>query len=109
MIDTKFCKLMAEYNVWMNGKIYTACSTLPQEVLIEDRGAFFRSIYLTLNHIAYSDLAFLSRFTGEPSELTTRLKTSLADSRHYVQNESDWTIGCWTGRQRSRPIGSLIR
>lgn len=69
MIDTKFCKLMAEYNVWMNGKIYTACSTLPQEVLIEDRGAFFRSIYLTLNHIAYSDLAFLSRFTGEPSEV----------------------------------------
>ena len=69
MIDTKFCQLMAEYNAWMNGKVYEACATLPAEVLFEDRGAFFKSIYLTLNHIAYSDLAFLSRFTGVPSEV----------------------------------------
>jgi uncharacterized damage-inducible protein DinB len=66
MIDTKYCLLMAEYNVWMNAKVYAACSTLPREALFEDRGAFFRSIYLTLNHIAYADMAFLSRFTGEP-------------------------------------------
>ncbi len=69
MIDTKFCQLMAEYNAWMNGKIYAACSRLPNAVLVEDRGAFFKSIYLTLNHIAYSDMAFLSRFTGDPSEV----------------------------------------
>lgn len=66
MIDAKYCLLLAEYNAWMNAKVYAACATLPQEVLVEDQGAFFKSIYLTLNHIAYSDLAFLSRFTGEP-------------------------------------------
>lgn len=69
MIDAAYCQLMAEYNAWMNGKVYAACASLPQEVLLEDRGAFFKSIYLTLNHIAYSDMAFLSRFTGDPTEV----------------------------------------
>jgi uncharacterized damage-inducible protein DinB len=69
MIDAKYCQLMAEYNEWMNGKVFGACASLPEAALHEDRGAFFKSIYLTLNHIAYSDLAFLSRFTGLPSEV----------------------------------------
>ncbi len=60
---------MAEYNGWMNGKVYAACAELSQADILEDRGAFFKSIYLTLNHIAYSDMAVLSRFTGEPSEV----------------------------------------
>jgi uncharacterized damage-inducible protein DinB len=69
MIDCNFCQLMAEYNAWMNAKVYAASATLPHAALHEDRGAFFGSIYLTLNHIAYSDLAFLSRFTGQPAEV----------------------------------------
>jgi len=69
MIDAKYCQLMAEYNVWMNTKLYHSCSLLPETVLHEDKGAFFKSIYLTLNHIAYSDLAFLSRFTGQPADV----------------------------------------
>ena len=69
MIDTAYCRLMAEYNAWMNAKVYAACSSLSHEALVEDRGAFFKSVYLTLNHIAYSDLAFLSRFTGEPPQV----------------------------------------
>lgn len=69
MIDSRFCALMARYNAWMNAKVYKVCAELPAAVLVEDRGAFFKSIYLTLNHIAYSDMAFLSRFTGEPPEV----------------------------------------
>ena len=69
MIDAKYCQLMAEYNEWMNAKLYRACGSLSEPVLHEDRGAFFKSIYLTLNHIAYSDIAFLSRFTGQPPEV----------------------------------------
>jgi uncharacterized damage-inducible protein DinB len=69
MIDPKFCQLMAEYNEWMNAKIYGASATLSETALHEPCGAFFGSIYLTLNHIAYADLAFLSRFTGEPAEV----------------------------------------
>lgn len=58
---------MAEYNEWMNSRILALCASLPDEELYRDRGAFFQSIYGTLNHIAYGDLAFLSRFTGAPS------------------------------------------
>lgn len=61
-------ELLAEYNTWMNAKVFGVCASLPDTQLYEDRGAFFKSIYLTLNHIAYADLAFLSRFTGTPPQ-----------------------------------------
>ena len=67
MITHAHCHLMARYNEWMNARLYAVCAALPDSDLHSDRGAFFRSIYLTLNHIAYGDLAFLSRFTGVPS------------------------------------------
>ncbi len=60
--------LLAEYNHWMNSKLYALCAALPEDALYADRGLFFKSIYLTLNHIAYSDLAFLARFTGKPTQ-----------------------------------------
>ena len=68
MISAAYAQTMARYNAWMNERLYAACATLPDDELHADRGAFFRSIYATLNHIAYADLAFLSRFTGEPAE-----------------------------------------
>ena len=61
--------LLAQYNQWMNVKLYEMCFKLSENDLREDRGAFFGSIYLTLNHITYGDLAFLSRFTGNPVEV----------------------------------------
>ena len=69
MIDADFCGAMARYNEWMNRRLYALCATLPEDELKRDRGAFFQSIHRTLNHIVYSDLAFLSRFTGDPPEV----------------------------------------
>jgi uncharacterized damage-inducible protein DinB len=51
----------------MNSRLYALCSHLPEAELCKDRGAFFKSIYLTLNHVAYGDLASMSRFTGVPA------------------------------------------
>jgi uncharacterized damage-inducible protein DinB len=67
MITHTFCQMMAQYNEWMNSRLYALCATLPEADLHKDRGAFFKSIYLTLNHIAWVDLDFLSRFTGNPA------------------------------------------
>ena len=67
MITAAHAHLMAQYNEWMNSRLYAVCASLPDTDLRQDRGAFFQSIYATLNHIAYGDLAFLSRFTGNPS------------------------------------------
>jgi uncharacterized damage-inducible protein DinB len=67
MITIPYCQLMAQYNQWMNLRLYALCATLSDADLHKDRGAFFGSIYRTLNHIAFGDLAFLSRFTGDPA------------------------------------------
>jgi uncharacterized damage-inducible protein DinB len=67
MVTSEYCRTMARYNEWMNARLYALCATLPEPELQRDRGAFFGSIYATLNHIAYGDLAFLSRFTADPA------------------------------------------
>jgi uncharacterized damage-inducible protein DinB len=59
-------RLMAEYNSWMNAKMYAAAATLPEAALSEDRGAFFGSILGTLNHLAVGDTIWLKRFANHP-------------------------------------------
>lgn len=59
--------LLASYNAAMNGRLYAAAASLPQEVLLADRGAFFGSIMGTLNHIVAGDTIWLRRFMGHPS------------------------------------------
>jgi len=68
MIDRAFCLTMAQYNEWMNRRLYASCATLPPDELTRDRGAFFGSIQATLDHIVYGDLSWLSRFTGVPAD-----------------------------------------
>ena len=55
MFTGTYALLMAEYNRWMNEKVYTACATLSDEERKRDRGAFFKSIHGTLNHLLCGD------------------------------------------------------
>jgi len=55
--------LMADYNQWMNQKIYEAVSAISPESLHEDKGAFFGSIFASLNHICVGDTLWLKRFS----------------------------------------------
>jgi uncharacterized damage-inducible protein DinB len=57
-------KLMAEYNQWMNKKLYEAAATLSTEQLTENRGAFFGSILATLSHIGVADVIWMKRFAA---------------------------------------------
>lgn len=57
---------MARYNRWMNRKLYECCSGLPDEERKRDRGAFFRSVHGTLNHLLLADRVWMGRFTGQP-------------------------------------------
>ena len=58
--------LMARYNAWMNGKLYALCAALPDDERKRDRGAFFKSIHGTLNHLLFGDRVWLGRFVGQP-------------------------------------------
>lgn len=55
-----FCTL-ATYNARLNRQVFTAASVLSHDQLHEDRGAFFKSIMGTLNHILVGDLLWLRR------------------------------------------------
>ncbi|HEX6240160.1 MAG TPA: DinB family protein [Polyangiales bacterium] len=58
-------QLQARYNQWFNEKIYAAAGTLTDEERKQDRGAFFKSIHRTFNHLVLTDSAWLVRFTGD--------------------------------------------
>jgi uncharacterized damage-inducible protein DinB len=58
---------MAEYNHWMNTKIYEACESLKPDQLSENKGAFFGSILGTLNHLVVGDTVWLKRFSASLS------------------------------------------
>jgi uncharacterized damage-inducible protein DinB len=65
MFDGTYALLMAEYNLWMNAKVYAGCARLSDEERRRDRGAFFKSIHSTLNHLVWGDRAWLQRFNGK--------------------------------------------
>ncbi len=60
--------LMADYNRWMNQRLYAAALTLPDGEVRRDAGAFFGSLLGTLNHIAAGDTIWLHRFAGLPGD-----------------------------------------
>jgi uncharacterized damage-inducible protein DinB len=67
VITPQHAQLMARYNRWMNQKIYAAGDQLADEQRRADRGAFFKSIHSTLNHLVWADYVWLGRFThGTP-------------------------------------------
>jgi uncharacterized damage-inducible protein DinB len=63
---TKYYQTMAEYNHWMNQKLYAICAEIPDTKRKENLGAFFQSIHGTLNHLLFGDRAWMSRFTQQP-------------------------------------------
>lgn len=65
MIDAEYCQTMAAYNGWMNRAVYDAAAHLPDAERKADRGAFFRSIHATLNHVLWGDRTWLPRFNGK--------------------------------------------
>lgn len=68
MYTGNYAQLMAEYNRWMNEKLYTACAKLSDAERKRDRGAFFKSVHGTLNHLLLGDRWWLGRFTGKTYE-----------------------------------------
>ncbi|OCR21835.1 diguanylate cyclase [Pseudomonas syringae] len=61
-------QLMADYNRWMNEKVYQAAAGLCSDELCADRKAFFGSILGTLNHLVVADTIWLKRFARHPAD-----------------------------------------
>ena len=59
-------RTMAQYNRWMNGRLYAVCAEIPDGERKRDRGAFFKSIHGTFNHLLLGDRLWLGRFLHRP-------------------------------------------
>jgi uncharacterized damage-inducible protein DinB len=70
MSNVEYVAVMANYNQWMNAKIYSAASQLSAAELTQDRGAFFGSILGTLNHLIVADTIWLKRYANHPANFT---------------------------------------
>lgn len=64
-------KLHAEYNQLMNQRLYSSVAQLSDKEIKEDKGAFFKSIFGTLNHILVGDILWLGRFSALASSYET--------------------------------------
>lgn len=54
----------AHYNAWANLRLYDAAASLDDAAYRADRGAFFKSVHGTLNHLLVADRIWMRRFTG---------------------------------------------
>ena len=72
-------RMFADYNAWANGRVYAAAAQLSVEQYRADRGAFFKSVHGTLNHLLVTDRIWMQRFTGE-GDAPTRLDAILFET-----------------------------
>lgn len=77
MFTANYLRTMNRYNQWMNEKLYSVCATMPDESRKADKGAFFKSIHGTLNHLLLTDRVWLGRFTGQPYTVARSLDQEL--------------------------------
>jgi len=68
--------MMAGYNAWCNERIYDGAAQLSDADYRADRGAFFKSVHGTLNHLLATDRIWLKRFSGQ-GEAPNRLDAIL--------------------------------
>jgi len=79
MTPTAHYQMFGYYNAWANGRLYEAAAALSTEQYRADRGAFFKSVHGTLNHLLVTDRVWMHRFTGE-GDAPDRLDAILFES-----------------------------
>lgn len=114
--------LLAAYNAWMNVKLYDAAARLPVDELMAERGAFFGSIFGTLNHLVVADTIWLKRVAQggvhsagldpvpgwpTPTALDQRLHDDLPALRQR-RNELDATIQQWVGSLTAAHLAQVL-
>ncbi len=85
---------LANYNAWANTRLYASCANLTSAQITADRGAFFRSILGTLNHILLVDILYRERLEGVRSTFKTLDEILHHDfqslSAHQAEEDQRW-------------------
>ncbi len=100
----------AGYNAWANRKLYEVAAKLTEAEYRQDRGAFFKSLHGTLNHLLVGDRVWMHRFTGEgtpPARLDLILHEDLASLRIAREAEDKRIIDWVSGLDEARLAGII--
>jgi uncharacterized damage-inducible protein DinB len=72
-------RMFGRYDAWANKRLYDAAARLSTEQYRADRGAFFKSVHGTINHLLATDRIWMRRFTVE-GDAPDRLDAILFES-----------------------------
>lgn len=92
-----YFQTLCRYNRWMNEKLYAACAEIPDATRKEDKGAWFRSMHGTLNHLLLADRVWLGRFIGQPFVFTSLAQELYADfdELRHEREKTDADLQAW--------------
>ncbi|MBP0579348.1 DinB family protein [Labrys sp. LIt4] len=112
MISAAYCRLMARYNTWQNTSLVTAADGLTHQDRWKDRGAFFRSIAATLNHLYWADALILQRLKGNerPEDHIEHSLTSPSDWDEFktLRSRRDEEIEAWAARLLDADLAGMV-
>jgi uncharacterized damage-inducible protein DinB len=102
---------MAAYNQWMNQRLYAVCDELSDAERRQDRGAFFKSIHGTLNHILLGDRVWMGRFLDEPFHVDSLDQELYRDWEELKRErqKSDAQILQWAVGLTDEILGGTLR
>jgi uncharacterized damage-inducible protein DinB len=103
-------RMFAHYNAWANSRLYETAARLSSEQYRADRGAFFKSVHGTLNHLLVTDRIWMHRFTGEggaPNRLDAILFETFGELRAAREAEDRRILGFVEGLDDRRIEGTI--
>jgi uncharacterized damage-inducible protein DinB len=110
MTPTAHYRMFGHYNAWANKRLYDAAARLSTEQYRADRGAFFKSVHGTLNHLLVTDRIWMQRFTGEgdaPNRLDAILFETFDGLRDAREAEDRRIVDFVEGLDDLRLAGSI--
>ena len=81
-------QVLAAYQRQMNQQFYTVCEQLGEEELRQDRGAYFKSIFGTLNHMLLTDRLWLSGFLGNPISFSSLFEELYDNRKNQIEDRN---------------------
>jgi uncharacterized damage-inducible protein DinB len=103
-------RMFDHYNAWANGRLYEAAARLSVEQYRADRGAFFKSVHGTLNHLLATDRIWMRRFTGTgdaPDRLDAILFETFGELRAARAVEDRRIVNFVDGLDDARIAGTI--
>ena len=104
-------QMFASYNAWCNERLYAAAAKLTDADYRADRGAFFKSMHGTLNHLLVGDRIWMRRFTGvgqQPPSLDAILYYKFA-ALQAARRSQDTLISRYVARLSEADLAGTIR